>query len=300
MAIRASREVVEASEVFASLLEAKSARSEEGSIAPGSDELWEQIIADGWADLGASEDHGGADLDLRNLSEIVMIWGKALVPLPFVPTLMVRRWYRGESGGLGGTDRFTYGVPLDTDMIVSPFGAEARVHCVLGLGQSTVSLGESADGEWFNRDDFAPSLPLGRHRAVSENAGSVRRELQALYAAEAVGCAVGALERAISYAKERTQFGRPISEFQAVRHRIADMWMDAEFGKSAVLWACLDQTDADRACLAALERAQRVVESAIQVHGGFGYTWDAGIHFWLRHILTLRRLVGLSSLEYGV
>jgi hypothetical protein len=97
-------------------------------------------------------------------------------------------------------------------------------------------------------------------------------------AAMAVGLAQGAYERAVDYAKERRQFGRPIANFQAVRWMIADMATEIDAARMMVHRAAWLKERGERytkeasmAKLFATEMAEHVCHSAIQIHGGYGY-----------------------------
>ena len=97
-------------------------------------------------------------------------------------------------------------------------------------------------------------------------------------AAMAVGLAQGAYERAVDYAKERRQFGRPIADFQAIRWMIADMATEIDAARMMVHRAAWLKERGERytkeasmAKLFATEMAERVCHSAIQIHGGYGY-----------------------------
>ena len=99
------------------------------------------------------------------------------------------------------------------------------------------------------------------------------------------------LDLTVEYAKDRVQFGRPIGSFQAVKHRCADMLVDVEGMRSAVYYAawCVadDPEDAvgrrlDRQGAGAPTRARRVMASALQVHGGIGFTWEHDLHLYLK------------------
>jgi alkylation response protein AidB-like acyl-CoA dehydrogenase len=100
-------------------------------------------------------------------------------------------------------------------------------------------------------------------------------------AALAVGIAQGAYESAVRYAKEREQFGRPISEFQAIQFKLADMATQIEAARLLMYRAAYlkDQgkkttKESSMAKLYASEMSVRVCEEAIQIHGGYGYTKD--------------------------
>ena len=112
----------------------------------------------------------------------------------------------------------------------------------------------------------------------------------AAVALELLGASEVALELAVAYAKDREQFGRPIGSFQAVKHRCADMLVDVEGIRSSAYWAawCLDADDPERsiACSTAKtwagDASKRVMASALQVHGGIGFTWEHDLHLYLK------------------
>ena len=120
---------------------------------------------------------------------------------------------------------------------------------------------------------------------------AARLELGIVWAAEATGCGQRLLDLSVGYAKERQQFGRPIGSFQAVKHRLADMRVTTEAAETAVIWAAVAPDEGARPARFALDASVRVAESAIQVHGGMGFTWELGLHYYLRHVVTLRELV---------
>jgi alkylation response protein AidB-like acyl-CoA dehydrogenase len=111
-----------------------------------------------------------------------------------------------------------------------------------------------------------------------------------LYAAELLGGAQRMLEASVDYAKVREQFGRPIGSFQAVKHRCADMLVDVEGMRSAVWYAAwaVDTNAEDRSLAASTAKAwasdagMRVMNSALQVHGGIGFTWEHDLHLYLK------------------
>jgi alkylation response protein AidB-like acyl-CoA dehydrogenase len=109
-------------------------------------------------------------------------------------------------------------------------------------------------------------------------------------AAENVGIAQRALEMAVAYAKDRKQFGRPIGSYQAVSHRCAQMFLEVEGARSLCYWAgwTLDN-DPDTALRAASmakayasDAGYRVTASALQVHGGIGFSWEHDLHFFFK------------------
>jgi alkylation response protein AidB-like acyl-CoA dehydrogenase len=106
-------------------------------------------------------------------------------------------------------------------------------------------------------------------------------------AAESVGVAERAMEMSVAYAKERRQFGRPIGTYQAVSHRCAQMLLEVEGARSVVYWAAwaLDHSPEEAGVATSAAKAYasdcgaRVCGSAIQVHGGIGFTWEHDLQF---------------------
>jgi alkylation response protein AidB-like acyl-CoA dehydrogenase len=108
-------------------------------------------------------------------------------------------------------------------------------------------------------------------------------------AALALGLGEGALARAVQYAKERTQFGKPIAQFQAIQWMIADSRMELDAAR-ALIWRAASladqgkpyQLEASMAKLYASEAASRVCNRAVQIHGGYGYTREYVVERHLR------------------
>ncbi|HVW81845.1 MAG TPA: acyl-CoA dehydrogenase [Mycobacteriales bacterium] len=123
----------------------------------------------------------------------------------------------------------------------------------------------------------------------------------AVSCADLVGAMRGAIDLACSYATTRHQYGVPVGSFQAVQHLLADAYVAMEGSRSAALhaaWA-VDALDPDEALAAAssakaycARAARSVCETAIQVHGGIGNTWECRAHLYLRRSLVSRELFG--------
>ncbi|MGY0492536.1 acyl-CoA dehydrogenase family protein [Streptomyces sp. WG-D5] len=109
-----------------------------------------------------------------------------------------------------------------------------------------------------------------------------------LLAAEAVGAADRALERTVDYVKEREQFGRPVGSFQAVKHRLADVYVQVQAARSAAYYAAWAASTAGEAGVGGLALAQALealrtgAGEAVQLHGGIGFTWEHEAHLYLK------------------
>src|SRR5205823_1326166 len=123
----------------------------------------------------------------------------------------------------------------------------------------------------------------------------VRRLAATMIAAEAAGGAAWCLDTATSYAKVREQFGRPIGQFQAVKHRCADMLIAVEQAVG-IAWdaarADADPLAASVAGAVVLESFFRCAKDCIQVLGGIGFTWEHDAHLYLKRATALRQLLG--------
>jgi alkylation response protein AidB-like acyl-CoA dehydrogenase len=123
----------------------------------------------------------------------------------------------------------------------------------------------------------------------------------ALACADLVGAMHGAVQLATEYAAARRQYGVAIGSFQAIQHLLADAFVQAEGAHSVMLhaaWAvdelpAADALEAAAVAKAYCARAARVVcETAIQVHGGIGNTWECSAHLYLRRALLSGELLG--------
>ncbi|MFF4492224.1 acyl-CoA dehydrogenase family protein [Streptomyces sp. NPDC001544] len=111
----------------------------------------------------------------------------------------------------------------------------------------------------------------------------------AVLAAEAVGAADRALERTVEYVGQREQFGRAIGSFQAVKHRLADVYVEVQAARSAAYYAAWAAAHGERgeqagglALAQALQALRCAAGEAIQLHGGIGFTWEHEAHLYFK------------------
>jgi alkylation response protein AidB-like acyl-CoA dehydrogenase len=138
--------------------------------------------------------------------------------------------------------------------------------------------------------DSVPARPVA---AGPDAAAAVRAALTAgaaMLASEQLGLAEKCLEITVSYVKERYQFARPVGSFQALKHRLADLWVAVLQARAAARYAaaCLAEDDPDTPVAVALAKAAcgdaatLAAQECVQLHGGIGFTWEHPAHLYLK------------------
>jgi alkylation response protein AidB-like acyl-CoA dehydrogenase len=126
-------------------------------------------------------------------------------------------------------------------------------------------------------------------------------------AARGVGVAQAAYECAVKYARQRTQFGQPIGNFQVIRHKLAHMAVEIEAARQLAYFAA-SQKDTGKRCdfeagmakVFAAEMAERVTREAMQVHGGYGYSMEFDVQRYWRDARVLSIFEGTSEIQLEV
>jgi alkylation response protein AidB-like acyl-CoA dehydrogenase len=273
---------------------------------------------DDWAALGeigvfalTLPEPAGTGLSMAEAVVVFEELGRALVPGPLVGTFLAAR---ADLVGGAAEGRAQVGVHCAgvEPVVVEHLGSLDALLVLAGDGAGTARLLAPAPTVGTTRLDapLDPLTPLWRVDAlpagepVPGDDGSLWRDGALLTAALQVGHAAEALDLAVAYAKERQQFGAPIGSFQAVKHMCADMLVRAEVARAAVhAAACLadapDVVDSEAvvagctpaqlvdrsvggAKLLADEAALGNARTAIQVHGGMGFTWEVPLHLHLK------------------
>jgi hypothetical protein len=118
--------------------------------------------------------------------------------------------------------------------------------------------------------------------------------------AEAVGIMTALTEKTIEYSKSRVQFGVPISSFQALQHRMVEMYTACEQSRSLMMWAAMTIADGNEDSARAIHSLKyqigvagtRVGEEAVQIHGGMGVTWDLDVAHYFKRLTAINVLFG--------
>jgi alkylation response protein AidB-like acyl-CoA dehydrogenase len=283
-----AREVLAARSPWPKVREA----AEAGAYDPA---LWTELVELGWPGIAVAEEHGGLGLGSVELAVLLEELGYACAATPFLSTAAAAsaiqaagseqqraRWLptlaSGEAtGGIGTPELAADAADAAVIVLLKPEGTRLLAREAAGVEPLTTidptrrfaTVG--GDGE-----------PLGGEGAVAAD------RIHAAVAAEVVGLCQRALEMTLAFVRERKQFGTPVGAFQAVAHRCAGMLLHTESARSTALFAAW-AADADPARLpeaaalaaaSAAEAGPEVAGSAIQAHGGIGFTWEADVH-WL-------------------
>ncbi|MGZ5397806.1 MAG: acyl-CoA dehydrogenase family protein, partial [Mycobacterium sp.] len=115
-----------------------------------------------------------------------------------------------------------------------------------------------------------------------------------LLAAEQIGAAARCLDLTVAYTKDRVQFGRPIGSFQALKHRMADLYVAVQSARAVVNDAIAEPspTSAALARFSASEAFSKVVAEAVQMHGGIAITWEHDIQLYFKRAHGSAQLLG--------
>ncbi len=272
-------------------------------------DLWEAMIEQGWIAITVAESLGGVGLGPVEAAILLEQSGAHLAPVPLAQQLIAlgamtdQPWLerlmtgqavasvarnpvmRAADGTVTGRpEPVVYGAR--SDVLVIPAGDELVAVDLAGTKrQPEPAMDRTRELAWVNLNS-APAVTIGGPDEVTAhlNRGAV------FHAAEMLGTAETVMRLAVDYAKVREQFGRPIGSFQAVKHRCADMLVDTEAMRSVVYYAAwalsADPAEAPVAAATAKiwcsDAGLRVAESALQVHGGIGFTWESDVHLFLK------------------
>jgi alkylation response protein AidB-like acyl-CoA dehydrogenase len=205
---------------------------------------------------------------------------------------------RGEAGS--GTVKLRGAIPavadaLPADVLLVPAdGVPGAVYLVEATAPGVhrtplVSLDMTRQLCDITLDD-AVGRPVATGAAAEAAVSAGLAAGAAVLAAEQLGLAQRCLDLTIAYVRERRQFGRQIGSFQAVKHRLADLWTTITLARAASRYAaaCLADDDPDAPVAVALaksaccEAAVTAAQECVQLHGGIGFTWEHPAHLYLK------------------
>lgn len=259
--------------------------------------LWKLLCEQvGAAALVVPEDLGGAGGELADAAVVLEELGKALVPTPLLGTTLAEvallsvEHQEALEGLAEGTS--IGAVVFDPEYVVNgdiadvviaadgasltrwdTFTAQAKTTMDLTRRLSSVTAGETT--------------PLGSDPGLADTAAL-------LLAAEQIGAAARALDLTVAYTKDRVQFGRPIGSFQALKHRMADLYVAVQTARAVVYDAIAEPSpvSASLARVFASEALTAVVGEAVQMHGGIAITWEHDIQLYFKRAHGSAQLLG--------
>ena len=138
--------------------------------------------------------------------------------------------------------------------------------------------------------DDAPGTLIASGPAAAQALAAALGAGAGVLASELVGLAQRCLDMTVAYVRERHQFGRPVGSFQALKHRLADVWVTISQARAASRYAaaCLASGDPDTKVAVAMakaycsEAAVHAAQECVQLHGGIGFTWEHPAHLYLK------------------
>ena len=264
--------------------------------------LWQELAELGWPGVAVEEEFGGGGLGYVELAGLLEESGYALLNGPLLASSIcaaaisvagsdsqkeewLGRLASGEATGAFGLagEIVPDGASADVVVIAEPDGGGARL--VTGEGaMPAISTIDPTRRYGRASGDSAAGEPMPGDASTAIDLGCV------LVSAELVGVSARALEMTVEYVKDRKQFGRPVGSFQAVQHRAAQMLLSTEGARAATYFAAwAADSDPERlpeaaslAKSAASKAGIEVTASAIQAHGGIGFTWEADVHWFYK------------------
>ncbi|HVQ84817.1 MAG TPA: acyl-CoA dehydrogenase family protein [Mycobacterium sp.] len=261
--------------------------------------LWQLLCEQvGAAALVIPEELGGAGGELADAAVVLRELGRVLVPSPLLGTTLAELALLAAADPDADTleglaqGRSIGALVLDADYVVNGDVADVVVAATDGrLSRWTRFSAQSVA-------TMDPTRRLARVRAEqAEDIGAdpgIADFAAILLAAEQIGAAERCLELTVEYTKNRVQFGRPIGSFQALKHRMADLYVAVSAARAVVSDACDDPTptNAATARLAASEALCAVAAEGIQLHGGIAITWEHDMHLYFKRAHGSAQLFG--------
>jgi alkylation response protein AidB-like acyl-CoA dehydrogenase len=286
-------------------------------------DAWPRLAKDiGVAGLLIPSEFGGADASLAEACAVLEELGAVLSPGPMLGSAVLATTALLSAGHhellpslAEGSTTATLAWASEDGSWVAFEEADGRLtgeaHYLLD-GDVVLALAHTSDGVGLFRVDSQPepvtTMDLTRPMRVlrleatsAEFLGNVEiahlRDVACVaLAAEQTGAAAKALQITVDYAKTRVQFGRTIGSFQAIQHRLSDLYVLVETARSAYL-AALDGSPESAAVarIHCTEAFSTVAAEMIQLHGGIGITWEHDAHRYFKRAHSSAHLLGLPS-----
>ena len=261
--------------------------------------LWKLLCEQvGVAALVVPEELGGAGGELADAAVVLEELGKGLVPTPLFGTILAELALLSadepDAEALAGLAEGTSigAVVFSADYVVNGDVADVVIAVEDGeLTRWTKVVSHPATTmdptRRLARVEAQDTAPLGSDPGLAHTAAI-------LLAAEQIGAAGRCLDLTVAYTKDRVQFGRPIGSFQALKHRMADLYVKVQTARAVVDDAVADPTPTSAALarVAATEAFSAVAAEAVQMHGGIAITWEHDIQLYFKRAHGSAQLLG--------
>jgi len=257
--------------------------------------LCEQV---GAAALVVPEEFGGAGGEFADAAVVLEELGRGLVPTPLLGTTLAELALLAADAPDGDAlERLASGtavgaVVFDRDYVVNGDVADVAVAIEDGRVERWTDFTAEPVTAMDPTRRLARVTPVAT--AVIGSDSGVGYAAEILLAAEQIGAAARCLDLTVQYTKQRVQFGRPIGSFQALKHRMADLYVAVQSARAVVGDAVANPTPASAALarLAASEAFITVAGEAIQLHGGIAITWEHDMHLYFKRAHGSAQLLG--------
>jgi alkylation response protein AidB-like acyl-CoA dehydrogenase len=261
--------------------------------------LWKLLCEQvGAAALVVPEELGGAGGELADAAVVLEELGKALVPTPLLGTTLAElALLAAAEPDAGAIERLAEGTSIGTVVFEPGYVVNGDVADVVVAADGTrltrwttftVHRVDTMDlTRRLARVEPEDTADIGADPGLADTAAI-------LLAAEQIGAATKCLDLTVEYTKDRVQFGRPIGSFQALKHRMADLYVAVQSARAVVNDAIAEpsQTSAALARVAASEAFSKVAAEAIQMHGGIAITWEHDIQLYFKRAHGSAQLLG--------
>ncbi len=266
----------------------------------GYDEALWQLLCEqvGAAALVVPEKLGGAGGELADAAIALEELGKALVPTPLLGTTLAElALLSAEEPDGDALEKLAAGSSIGAVVFDPGYVVNGNIaDVVIGADGEKLTRWTSFTAQPVVSMDL--TRPLARVDATETSAIGADPGLAdiaaILLATEQIGAAAKCLDLTVQYTKDRVQFGRPIGSFQALKHRMADLYVAVQSARAVVNDAVADPspTSAALARLAASETFSKVAAEAVQLHGGIAITWESDIQLYFKRAHGSAQLLG--------
>jgi len=313
-------------------------------VAADEARAWPSLVELGWLMVATPEESGGLGQGLAGACAIYTEMGRALATAPYTSAMLaldavqqsaredrdawIERMMAGEyvAASLADASLTVSSGAVNGDMAAVP-SADKATHFLVLSDAHIALVPREADGvtvnarqTWdktrrlfdvgLNNAKLSPDLVLAEGAVAANLAERIRAHRDFALAADAVGGAASILDITVEYLKTRSQYGRPLAMFQALKHRCADL-KAAATAAEALLFGALDRVEADTevGALALLGKKAKhfacatyaaITEESVQLHGGIGMTSEHPCHLYLKRALLNQHLGRAGNYEVDI